>query len=203
MRVEPEPDKIRLPRAHEGGYSRRIVDDDVLDFVRVRQTVFGKFRVKAPVIIDLFLGPGAALHHVGELVGARSGDVAPILNVPELLDHLAGDREPMQSDEHGPQGVEIGLIILEYDRMIIGSSDRIEWEQADVRLHDILARLAAAEVKETLPAVGDIVRGQGSTVDWGLIVPFDSLADLEHEGQRIRGLPALRQLPGDDLDGQV
>ncbi len=195
MGVESEPYIIRLPRAHQGQYGCGVVDDDVLDLVRVGQPVGGKFRVEAPVIINLFEGPRAALHHVGQLIGPRSSHVAPVLNVPELLDHLASDHHHVWSGEDGLQGDETGLFQLQYQRKIVGSGNRLDRDLAFIRQADIRARLAAAQPPEPLKAVLDIVRGQEPTVHWCLIMPFDSLADLEHERHWIRALPALGQPP--------
>ena len=121
--VHPPPHKLRLPRAHQGQPGSRVKDHQELDLIGVGQTVVGELLVEAPIVIDLGVGPRAALHHVGELVGPRSGHVAPVLNVPELLDDLAGDDVGMRSNGYCLQGTERGRLQLEHDRRIVGSSD--------------------------------------------------------------------------------
>ncbi len=90
------------------------------------------------------------------------------------------------------QGEKTGLAQLEFHGEIVGSGNRIEGdprELADYR--NIRARLTAAQPQEPLPCVLDIVRGQPATIHRRLVVPEDIIADLEHVGERIRGLPAL------------
>ena len=181
-----------------------VVDDQELDGVRVGQTVVREFRVEAPVIIDLGVGPGAALQHVGQLIGAGSGHVAPVLNVSELIDHLAGDDEPMLGDEHAAERGESGLLQLEFHRGVVGSRNRLPLDVADVEApRTVRARLPAVHSEqEPLPTVGDIVRGELPAVHRRLVVPEHAVADLEHGGERIRPLPALGQLSDEGLVGQ-
>ena len=92
--------------------------------------------------------------------------------------------------------MRLGSLQLEFHGEIVGSGNRLPLEFPHVKLRYNRARLATAESQDPVKGVLDIMRSQGPAVHRRLVVPEDAVADLEHVGERIRGLPALSQLPG-------
>ena len=94
---------------------------------------------------------------------------------------------------------------LDHERQLVGGRYRLDGDLVGspaMPPHGLLAG-KPADAEQALVVCGHIVGGQLATGYRRLVVEEDVVADLEHPRQRIRVLPALRQVPSNDAQGEI